>query len=80
MSFGLPDAVVLYVVGATVALVVWSVAVYFVEVRRTGSTPWSEWYNDRVVPLWQARHPSSDETGADEVKTTPARTKERKAA
>ena len=75
-----PDVVFLYIVGATVALVIWSVAVYVVEIRRSGSTPWSEWYNDRVVPLYRARRSTSREARAVDGKATAGEKVERKAA
>ena len=51
MFFDSGNPVFWYVVAATLAIVLWSVVMYAMEVRRTGATPWSEWYNDRVVLL-----------------------------
>jgi hypothetical protein len=48
-----------FLVAATLVIVLWSIAVYVIEARRTGAAPWSEWYNDRVVllPRNKPRHP-----------------------
>lgn len=51
MFFDSENPVVWYVVAATLALVLWSIAVYVMEVHRTGAAPYSEWYNDRLVLL-----------------------------
>ena len=78
--FDSPDVVFLYIVGATLAVVIWSVVVYVVEVRRRGSTPWSEWYNDRVVPLYKTRRRSSKPTSAEPVTQAEPQHDERAAA
>jgi len=50
------DPVLLYVIAATAALLLWALVVYMIEIRRAGSTPWTEWYNDRVLPMYRGRH------------------------
>jgi len=49
------DQVLLFTIVAAAVLVIGAVVVFVVELRRTGSTPWTEWYNDRVVPMYRGR-------------------------
>jgi hypothetical protein len=49
------EAAFLYAVGATVLVILWAVAVYRTEVRRSGANVWTEQYNDRVIPLYRTR-------------------------
>ena len=49
------DIFVLVTIVVTAMLVVGAFAAYVVELRRSGSAPWTEWFNDRVVPMYQGR-------------------------
>ena len=49
------DIFVLVTIIVTAMLVVGAFATYVIELRRSGSTPWTEWFNDRVVPMYRGR-------------------------
>jgi len=49
------DQVLLFTIVAAAVLAIWAVVVFVLELRRTGSTPWTEWYNDRVAPMVRGR-------------------------
>ena len=43
-----------YSFGAVGLVLLSALVLYVIELRRVGSTPWSERYTDRVVPLYRA--------------------------
>ena len=49
------DIFMVVTIVVTAMLVVGAFAAYVVELRRSGSAPWTEWYNDRVVPMYRGR-------------------------
>jgi len=49
------DEVLLYTILAAAVFMIWAIVVFIVELRRSGSTPWTEFYNDRVVPMFRGR-------------------------
>ena len=57
----------LFVSAVFLLLVIPMIAVFVIELRRTGSAPWSEFYNDRVVPLRRRRASVSRRAGTVDV-------------
>ena len=43
-----------YSFGAVGLVLLSALVLYVIELRRVGSTPWTERYTDRVVPLYRA--------------------------
>ena len=50
------DQVLLFTIAATAVLVLLAIVEYVIEVRRAGNAPWSEFYNDRFVPMFRGWH------------------------
>lgn len=55
MSLDTVDQVLLLTIVAAIVLMLGAIVVFVIELHRTGSTPWTEWYNDRIVPLVRGR-------------------------
>lgn len=48
------DIPYVFAFGVGFVLIAWALTMFVVEMRRVGSTPWSEVYNDKLVPLYRS--------------------------
>jgi len=55
MHLDIVGDVMLFTFALALVLVVWALVEFILELRRRGSTPWTEWYNDRVGPMYRGR-------------------------
>lgn len=70
------DIPYLFAFGVLAVLLLLAITTYVMELRRAGSTPWSESHNDKLVPLYRrGSHANGARAGDTPTRADPRRSR-----